>query len=82
MRSNMLVILPENTILKNEALDGYKDSKEDNEYSGSMASYFFTLLLRLPKYISKPLFYITSTLNKLIRKMYAAFLFFQKNYKN
>ena len=82
MRSNMLVILPENTILKNEALDGYKESKEDNEYSGSMASYFFTLLLRLPKYISKPLFYITSTLNKLIRKMYAAFLFFQKNYKN
>mgnify|MGYP001490473646 CR=1 FL=1 len=78
MRSNKLVILRENTILKDEALDGYKDSKEDNEYSGSMASYFFTLLLRLPGYVSKPLFYIISTLNKLIRKMYAAFLFFQK----
>tara|TARA_Y100001935_G_scaffold253320_1_gene259244 strand:+ start:1546 stop:2634 length:1089 start_codon:yes stop_codon:yes gene_type:complete len=78
MSSDELVILPKNTILKKEALAAYLDSKANKEYSGSMASYFFTLLLRLPGYVSKPLFYIISTLNKLIRKMYAAFLFFQK----
>ncbi len=81
MRSDKLVILPKNIILKDEVLDGYKASIEDNEYSGSMASHLFTLLFRLPKYFSKPFFYTISTLNKLVRKIYVAFLVFQKNYK-
>ena len=83
MSSDELVILPKNTILKKEALAAYHDSKANKENSGSIASLFFTLLLRFPKFISNPLFFTLSFLNRMIRKAYMLHLSFtQQNYKD
>ena len=83
MRSDKLVILPKSTIIKKEALAAYLDSKVNKEYSGSIASSFFTLLLRFPKFISSPLFFTISFLNRLARKTYMLNLSFTKqNYKD
>ena len=81
--SDKHIILPKNTIVKKEALAAYLDSKANKEYSGSITSFFFTLLLRFPKFISNPLFFLFSFLNKLIRKAYMLHLSFtQQNYKD
>ena len=81
--SDELVILPKNTILKKEALAAYHDSKANKEYSGSIASSFFTLLLRFPIFISNPIFFMLSFLNRMIRKAYMLHLSFtQQNYKD
>ncbi len=83
MRSNKLVILSKDIILKNEVLIACSDSKENKEYSGSMTSSFFTFLLCLPKLISNPLFFVISIFNKLMRKAYMLhYSFFKKNYKD
>jgi hypothetical protein len=83
MRSNQLVILPKKTVLKNETMRAYLDSRNKNENSGSKTSSFFKLLLRLPVYIANPLFFIISNINKLIRTAYMMKLvLFQKNYKD
>ena len=79
MRSNKLVILSKDIILKNEVLIACSDSKENKEYSGSMTSSFFTFLLCLPKLISNPLFFVISIFNKLMRKAYMLhYSFFKK----
>ena len=65
------------------ALAAYHDSKANKEYSGSIASSFFTLLLRFPIFISNPLFFMLSFLNRMIRKAYMLHLSFtQQNYKD
>ena len=68
--SNKLVILPKNTIMKNEILAGYNDSIENGEHSGSAATSLFKLLLILSRFISNPIIYFLSFFNKLIRKAY------------
>ena len=83
MRTNQLVILPKKTVLKNEIMSAYLDSKNKNENSGSKISSFFKLLLRLPGRIANPLFFIVSNINKLIRMAYMMKLILvQKNYKD
>lgn len=83
MRTNQLVILPKKTVLKNEIMSAYLDSKNKNENSGSKISSFFKLLLRLPGHIANPLFFIVSNVNKLIRMAYMMKLILvQKNYKD
>jgi hypothetical protein len=83
MRSNQLVILPKNTVLKNETMAAYLDSKNKNENSGSKSSSFFKFILRLPRYLANPLFLIVSSINKLIRKAYMMKLILvQKNYND
>lgn len=70
MRSNQLVILPKNTVLKNETMRAYLDSKNKNENSGSIISFLFKFLLVFPRFISNPIFYLLSFFNKLMRKAY------------
>ena len=70
MNSHNVVILPENSILKNEVLAGYNDSKKHEQFSGTLTSYLFIILLSLPKIISNLLFMFISTLNRLMRKIY------------
>lgn len=70
MRSNQITVMPIKTDIKNEAMMAYLDSINKNENSGSKSSSFFSLLLRLPRYISYPLFFIVSNVNKLIRMAY------------
>jgi hypothetical protein len=70
MRSNQLVILPKNTVLKNETMGAYLDSKNKNENSGSIISFLFKFLLVFPRFISNPIFYLLSFFNKLMRKAY------------
>ncbi len=83
VRSNQLVILPKNTVIKNEAMEAYIDSINKNENSGSKTSSFFKLLLRLPRYIANPIFFIVSNINKLIRMAYMMKLILvQKIYKD
>tara|TARA_Y100001970_G_C14242553_1_gene865822 strand:- start:354 stop:1451 length:1098 start_codon:yes stop_codon:yes gene_type:complete len=83
IRSNKLVIISKNTIVKDEILSAYADSQQNKEYSGSVTSNLFTLLIRFPKFISYPLFLVISTMNKLIRKVYMFhYSFFKKNYKD
>ena len=83
MRSNELVILPKNTLIKNEAMAAYLVSRNKNENSGSKTSSFFKLLIILPGFIANPLFYAFSNLNKLIRMAYMMKLMLvQKNYKD
>jgi hypothetical protein len=75
MRSDQLV-LPKNTVLKNETMKAYLDSINKNENSVSKSSSFFKFILRLPRYLANPLFFIVSNLNKLIRKAYMMKLIF------
>ncbi|MAY91235.1 MAG: hypothetical protein CMN00_08725 [Rickettsiales bacterium] len=83
MRADQLVILPKKTLLKNETMTAYLDSKNKNENSGSTTASFFKLLLRLPGFIANPLFFILSSINKLIRMAYMMKLtLVQKNYKD
>ena len=81
MNADRVVILPKNKILKDEALVGYLKSKENMEFSGSKISNFFTILIRLPKFISALIVVIISTLNNIIRKMYLLHLVLRKNFK-
>jgi len=69
-RSNQLVLLPKETVIKNEVMKAYQDSRNNNENSGSNISSFFRLLFRLPAFLANPLFFIVSKANKLIRKAY------------
>ena len=70
MRSDQITVVPKKTDLKNEAMMAYIDSRKKNENSGSKTSSFFTLLLKLPIYLANPIFFIVSSMNKLIRKAY------------
>ncbi len=81
MNADRVVILPKNKILKDEALVGYYKSKENMEYSGSKTSNLFTILIRLPKFISAPIVITISALNGLIRKMYLLHMMLSKNFK-
>ncbi len=81
MNADRVVILPKNKILKDEALVGYHKSKENMEFSGSKISNFFTILIRLPKFISALIVITISTLNNIIRKMYLLHLVLRKNFK-
>ena len=70
INSHKDVIIPDNTNERDEALSGFFDSKENGEYSGSIVSFLFKLLLVLPRFISNPIFYLLSFFNKLMRKAY------------
>ena len=83
IRSNQLVILPKDTVLKNEVMMACVDSRNKNENSESKFSSFFNLLFRLPVFIANPLFFIVSNMNKLLRKAYMINLILvQKNYND
>ena len=82
IRSNQLVIMPKNTVLKDEAKAAYIDSVKKNENSGSKTSYLFKLLLTLPSFIANPLFFIVSRINILVRKAYMIKLTLFQNNKN
>ena len=71
----------QNMILKDEALAGYYDSKENKEYSGSLTARFFKMLLHYPRYITDLIMIIVSTLNKIFRKIYILHLIYFKNKK-
>ena len=81
IRSNQLVILPKNTVLKNETMGAYLDSKNKNENSGSIISFLFKFLLVFPRFISNPIFYLLSFFNKLMRKAYMLNLYFFRKKK-
>jgi hypothetical protein len=81
MNSYNVVILPKNTILKDEVLAGYNDSKKYGEFSGTQVSYLFLTLLSLPKIISNLLFIFIATFNKVMRKLYVFYMIFTKKYK-
>lgn len=81
MDSKNKVVFSKNMILKDEALAGYYDSKENKEYSGSLFARFFKMLLRYPRYISDPIMIIVSTLNRIFRKVHIFHLIYNKNKK-
>tara|TARA_B100001287_G_scaffold262264_1_gene252016 strand:- start:58 stop:1152 length:1095 start_codon:yes stop_codon:yes gene_type:complete len=81
MDSENKVILSQNMILKDEALAGIYDSKENKEYSGSLTARFFEMLLHNPRYISDLIMITVSTLNKIFRKIYILHLIYIKNKK-
>lgn len=81
MNSENIVIFTENMILKNEALAGYYDAKENKEYSGSLTACFFKMLLHYPRYVTDIIMIIVSTFNKILRKMYLLNLIFNKSKK-
>jgi hypothetical protein len=81
MNSKNVVIFTENMILKDEALAGYYDAKENKEYSGSITACFFKMLLHYPRYIADMIMIIVSIFNKILRKMYLLSLIFNKNKK-
>lgn len=64
------VIIPYGVNIKDEALSGFHDSKDSGEYSGSIVSFLFKLLIILPRFISNPIFYLLRFSNKLMRKAY------------
>jgi glycosyltransferase involved in cell wall biosynthesis len=74
INSDKNVLLPSDTNVRDEALAAYYDSKDSGEYSGSIISYFFTLLLYAPKFISYPLFIFTSFFNRVVRKFYIEYV--------
>ena len=83
IRSNQLVVLPEDTVLKNEVMMACVDSRNKNENSESKISSFFNLLFRLPAFIANPLFFIVCNVNKLMRKAYMMKLILvQKNHND
>lgn len=81
MDSENKVIFSQNMILKDEALAGIHDSKENKEYSGSLTARFFEILLQYPRYISYLIMIILSTLNRFFRKIYILHLIYNKNKK-
>lgn len=81
MDSENRVIFSQNMILKDEAIAGIYDSKENKEYSGSLTACFFEMLLRYPRYISNLIMIIVSTLNRIFRKIYILYLIYIKNKK-
>lgn len=81
MDSENKVIFGQNMILKDEVLAGYYDSKENEEYSGSLSAHFFKMLLRFPRYISDPIMILVSFLNRIFRKIYILHLIHYKNKK-
>jgi hypothetical protein len=81
MNSYNVVILPKNTILKDEVLAGYNDSKKHGEFSGTLVSYLFLTLLSSPKIISNLLFIFIAIFNKIMRKLYVFNMIFTKKYK-
>ena len=81
MDSENKVIFSQNMILKDEALAGIHDSKENKEYSGSLTARFFEILLQYPRYISCLIMIILSTLNRFFRKIYILHLIYNKNKK-
>jgi hypothetical protein len=81
MDSENRVIFSQNMILKDEAIAGIYDSKENNEYSGSLTARFFEMLLHYPRYISDLIMIIVSTFNRIFRKIYIIHLIYIKNKK-
>ena len=81
MDSENKVVFNQNMILKDEALAGYYDSKENKEYSGSLTARFFEMLLRYPRYISDLIMIIVSTINRIFRKIHVLHLIYNKNKK-
>jgi|TARA_B100001094_G_C18193546_1_gene808957 hypothetical protein len=81
MDSENKVIFSQNMILKDEALSGIHDSKENKEYSGSLTARFFEMLLQYPRYISYLIMIIVSTFNRFFRKIYILHLIYNKNKK-
>ena len=81
LRSDKLVVMPKNVVLKDEVLAAYAKSKDNKEFSGSTASLIFTFLIVFPKFVTHPIFFIISNFNKLILKSYMLHLyFFKKNH--
>lgn len=75
------VIFSHNMTIKDEAIAGINDSKENNEYSESLTARFFEMLLRNPRYISDLIMIIISTFNRIFRKIYILHLIYIKNKK-
>ena len=62
--NNVLTFLSENGYVRVSGV------KESGEYSGSIISFLFKLLIILPRFISNPIFYLLRFSNKLMRKAY------------